>query len=332
MRITTNGLLRNYKNNLATSISNLNTAREHVMTQRKYNKASENPSAALRESQLQRKYLKNLDYLSMVKDTKDRQTIQEASLMEVSTAANFISKTYNLEAINATNGPDERKVFATAIREYQRSMVLSMNAKYEDTFVFAGTDGMNAPFELDETTGKLTFRGVDVDSADPRLAAWAKEALYVDLGFGLEINGTSGAVSPSSAFDIALPGISALGYGTDADGFPNNAITLAGKLADALEADPFDADSYKKLLTKFDTVSTNIMNQVTEIGVKSEFLNDTQSRLEDYDITVQEQLSNVAGIDMASAITDFSWAQYAYNAALKVGTSILSPSFIDFMR
>ena len=34
---------------------------------------------------------------------------------------------------------------------------------------------------------------------------------------------------------------------------------------------------------------------------------------------------------MAEAITEFSWAQYAYNAALKIGTSILTPSFIDFM-
>ena len=34
---------------------------------------------------------------------------------------------------------------------------------------------------------------------------------------------------------------------------------------------------------------------------------------------------------MAAAISEYVWQQYAYNAALKVGTSILSPSFIDFM-
>lgn len=43
-------------------------------------------------------------------------------------------------------------------------------------------------------------------------------------------------------------------------------------------------------------------------------------------------MENVEGIDMAKAITDYMWNQYAYNAALKVGTSILSPSFIDFMK
>jgi flagellar hook-associated protein 3 FlgL len=43
-------------------------------------------------------------------------------------------------------------------------------------------------------------------------------------------------------------------------------------------------------------------------------------------------MENVEGIDLAKALTDYSWNQYAYNAALKVGTSILSASFIDFMK
>ena len=55
-------------------------------------------------------------------------------------------------------------------------------------------------------------------------------------------------------------------------------------------------------------------------------------RLEDNKLGLSTQLDNVVNIDMADAITQFSWAQYAYNAALKVGTNILSPSFIDFMR
>ena len=54
--------------------------------------------------------------------------------------------------------------------------------------------------------------------------------------------------------------------------------------------------------------------------------------MEDADISIQEQMQKVEGIDPAAAITDYMWNQYAYNAALKVGTSILSPSFIDFMR
>ncbi|MGL6221116.1 MAG: hypothetical protein ACRC36_23995, partial [Lacrimispora sphenoides] len=130
----------------------------------------------------------------------------------------------------------------------------------------------------------------------------------------------------------SLPGIKAIGYGQDADGMSNNVIVLAGQLADALEADTFDADTYGKLMNKFKDLGTNVLNEVTNLGVKSEFLNTTKDRLENNDISLQEQMLKVEGIDPAEAITDYMWNQYAYNAALKVGTSILSPSFIDFMK
>ena len=139
-------------------------------------------------------------------------------------------------------------------------------------------------------------------------------------------------VVSSSAFNLSLPGINAVGYGVDDKGMSNNIVVMAGKLADALEAETFDADHYRDLMVKFDTLNTSLSNQVTEIGVKSEFLTTTKDRLDNAEISIQQQMSSVEGVDMAEAITNYSWDQYAYNAALKVGTSILSSSFIDFMR
>ena len=36
--------------------------------------------------------------------------------------------------------------------------------------------------------------------------------------------------------------------------------------------------------------------------------------------------------DPAEAISAFSWAQYCYNSALKVGNSILSESLMDYLN
>ena len=86
------------------------------------------------------------------------------------------------------------------------------------------------------------------------------------------------------------------------------------------------------LLNAFDDGRNNVLEQVTTLGTKSQFLTATKDRLETDKLNLATQLDNVVNIDMADAITQYSWAQYAYNAALKVGTSILSPSFIDFMK
>ena len=46
----------------------------------------------------------------------------------------------------------------------------------------------------------------------------------------------------------------------------------------------------------------------------------------------QEQYSNIEDVNMADAITSFIWAEYCYNAALKVGNSILSQSLMDYLN
>jgi flagellar hook-associated protein 3 FlgL len=336
MRITTNAIIRNYKSNLSTTINTLNTSRTKVMTQRSFNSAAEDPGAAARASQLHRKYYKNQDNLSMLDDVQSRQDGQEDSLRQISDIVTTISKEYNVQAMSGTNQTtDVRQGYASAIRQFQQSMVLSLNSTYEDTFLFAGSDGKNAPFNLSED-GTLTYRGVNVDANTgtgdfTQLYNYSKESLYVDLGMGLSLDDAN-TVVPSSAFNMSLPGINAVGYGKDSDGMSNNAIVLAGQLADLLEADTFDSNAYQKLMGKFEDVSTGLLNQITELGVKSEFLTSTKDRLENTDIYLQEQMETVEGIDMAEAISDYMWNQYAYNAALKVGTSILSPSFIDFMK
>ncbi|MDR1548892.1 MAG: hypothetical protein LBT06_09945 [Hungatella sp.] len=337
MRITTNAILRDYKSNLAATIDNLNLSRTHVMTQRSFNSVAEDPGAAARASQLHRKYYKVQDNLSMLTDIQSRQDGQEGSLTQISNIVKTISEDYNVQAMSGDKQTMEtRQTYASAIRQYQKSMVLSLNSTYEETFLFAGADGKNAPFELSSDGSVLTYRGINVDaekgtSDHASLTNLSNETLYVDLGMGLALDEAGQAV-PSSAFNMSLPGIKAIGYGKDKDGMSNNAVVLADQLADLLEAENFDTEAYGKLMDKFKNVSTNILNGITDLGVKSEFLTTTKTRLEDSSISLQEQMEKVEGVDTAAAITDYMWNQYAYNAALKVGTSILSPSFIDFMK
>ena len=40
---------------------------------------------------------------------------------------------------------------------------------------------------------------------------------------------------------------------------------------------------------------------------------------------------NLEQVDLADAITEFSWDYYCYSAALKIGTQLLSQSLIDYM-
>ena len=195
--------------------------------------------------------------------------------------------------------------------------------------------------ELSKRYGKqiLTYRGIDVNSDDPddqaALAKLSKDTKYVDLGFGLNVDAEADGtinIDSSSAFNTSLPGINLAGFGKDDNGMTNNIVLLCGEIADILDAEEFDREAYKNLLNKFDEGRSNVLEKVTILGTQTEFLSTTKDRLETSKISLSTQIDNVVNVDMAEAIMDFSWAQYAYNAALKVGNNILTPSFIDFMN
>ena len=335
MRITTSALIRNYKSNLNKSIGNLDTARTKVMTHRKFNKGFEDPTGVVRESALNWKYARNQDYIDAIDDAQSFQNAQEDAITQINTQARYLSKQYGLEAMNGTNWTyDVRKTYAQAFRQAQESMAMSMNASYGDKFVFGGAAGGQPPFELRteaDGTKTLLYRGLDVNHPDAQddLSKMANEQVFTDLGFGLTMEGNN--VVNSSAFNTSLPGINVVGYGVDDNGNSKNLISLAGEIADVLDQEDFDEAKYKELLNAFDDARGLLADNLTTIGTRTNFLENTKDRLEDQQINLTEQYDNVVNVDMAEAITEFSWAQYAYNAALKIGTNILSPSFIDFM-
>ncbi len=343
MRITTNAILRNYNKNLSTSMKNLDTMRSRVMTQRKYMSTAEDPSSALRATSLERKYAKNNDYLDTVDDIQSHQNAQEDAAMQISNVALVLAKQYGIEGLNGTNNSEEtRRTYADAWKGAQQSMLLSLNSTFGDEYVFGGSDAKNVPFSLEKAadgTQVLKYRGIDVTSGDKTiLDQLSKDSHYIDLGFGLEVNdGTPPdeqySIDPATAFNTSLPGINLVGYGTDADGDSKNIIVLAGMISDEL-AKPegeFDYERYRELVNKFESGRNDLLSEVTILGTQTEFLTTTKERLENNKIQITEDYDNVVNVDMAEAIMDFSWAQYVYNAALKVGNNILTPSFIDYM-
>ena len=61
-------------------------------------------------------------------------------------------------------------------------------------------------------------------------------------------------------------------------------------------------------------------------------MKDNQKQLQNTSYAMQEQIAGMENVDPADAIMSYSWAQYCYNSALKVGNSILSQSLMDFMH
>lgn len=209
------------------------------------------------------------------------------------------------------------------------------------------------------------------DQADvKKLEIMNKEELPLDMGMGLkEINGV---LVNGSAFDSALRGISFLNYGVDEKtGDPNSLPLVMRELADVFETwgengqrylpEAYRDKSYKeiqailedkdspeakeiieyhdamqakayRLMDKLNAAQAHTTEKYVELDAKSSFLQSNSSRLSTEVTNLNEQVLNVEQIDLADAITQLSWDQMCYNAALKIGTQLLSQSLIDYMN
>ena len=177
------------------------------------------------------------------------------------------------------------------------------------------------------------------DQLYEKLQYLAHETQFVDIGFGFQEDPVTGKLIETSAFDISLNGISFLGYGVDEDGDPRNIYSLVQKMRSVSESVPEpgkwdDAtwNEFNRLVGKFEKAVSNYQTEYVNLDASTGKLKSQQELLEDNFDNLQEQYSDIEDVDMVDAITSFIWAEYCYNAALKVGNSILSESLMDYLR
>ena len=176
------------------------------------------------------------------------------------------------------------------------------------------------------------------------LQEMADEKVYMDLGMGMKETTVRDLVN-ASAFNRVIPGIGALGYGVDEDGDPKNIAVIMkrlsklysqcndngdfcdeeGKLSTEVEKEVY------RLLNKFGIAHDQYNKVYADVSARSEFLVANGASLKDQGISLNEQIVDIENVDPAMAIQQFMYDYSCYNAALKVGTQILSQSLIDYM-
>lgn len=350
IRSTTNGTLAGYRYNLQRSTHTLNKSRETVLTQRKFNSFAEDPAAAARSFQLRRSYLRTESQYSVGESVTKKYDVAwstlDSVLDQVSQQANGSAYNAIVKAESDTSAAG-RNALGQNLSQTAENIIQTMNSRYGDNYVFSGADGLNIPFTWETQGDKkvLCYRGIDVssaaDSPDFKTLDYLanEETKYVDLGLGLEKN-AEGSIEDSSAANVALQGITYLGYGVDEKGLPNNIVSIISRMGEILQGCDAttgnfaegEEEEFYALAEKFDAAAAKLSDKHVELDSQAQFLKSNQDQLKDQAYTLNEQITGLEDVDLAEAITAFSWAQYCYNAALQAGNSVLSQSLMDYLH
>ena len=194
-------------------------------------------------------------------------------------------------------------------------------------------------YYLDMTKAKtIKVKDYDAQKLDAEKLEYLKnETCYVDIGLGFQEN-ENGELIPSSGFNAALSGINFFGCGVDEDGDPKNIYSIVQRLTEISDSVPEGGNwkdvwpEFNRLVGKLETASSKFKTEFTNMAASTTKLENNEKLLEDNFYNLQEQYAALEDVDMVDSITSFVWAQYCYNAALKVGNSVLSESLMDYLK
>ena len=238
------------------------------------------------------------------------------------------------------------------------NLVPKENEKYDETssFKYLKADGTGTN-EVSEAAQALYYRGVPVDSDAPadvkKMEYFLKEAKDIDVGLGHKEQ--NGEVVTSTVFDSSLQGIYFMdGYGTKSvelknddgttttvENIPKNIISIVNEMGQILQrcskddgnwASPEDEDRFNALAQAFEDSNSVFRERWTEMDTQSGFLRDNSELLTDTKDSLKQQYMELEDANPAGAISDYMFARYCYDTALKVGNSVLSQSLMDYMN
>ncbi|MFA7573352.1 MAG: flagellin, partial [Lutispora sp.] len=209
--------------------------------------------------------------------------------------------------------------------------------------------GNSYTIDLDEKTydgvsAGLTFNDLINDiqnkiNTDPALQ---------DLKGYVTVTGVNGSIrfNSDSAFklkydtptDTAL--MTSLGFNTEKEGVlignrveSGGATQILGMLDKLIkDLSSNNPEGISKALSRIDAHLDNLNSVRAEVGVRTNRLNLTLNRIDDDNVNLRGLLSKNEDIDMAEVIINLQMQENVYNAALSVGSKIISLTLVDFIR
>jgi flagellar hook-associated protein 3 FlgL len=341
MRITNKMITTQYTRSLNRLAAELNRLNNQVSSGRKFAKASENTSAAVKAFQLRKDMSRIEGYKENIAHAKSTLTNAESALMHIEELMRTTTEKI-ITGLNDTQSWEERAIIATELRSLQAQLLQTLNSTASDSYYFGGTNTETKPFEVID--GKLYYNGYDLDLPLPagtpeeneaKLKELASDTLYIDIGLSVKFDPATGEIDEGTVFGYSIAGINVVGSGTttvEGEEVSNNIYNLLGALAAEFESENYSHAKADALFGHLKDASQGIMRTITEIGAKTSYLDFMAERLEGQDFNLQERQVDVEGIDPAEAIINFEAQKFACNAALQMGARIIQPSIFDFMR
>jgi flagellar hook-associated protein 3 FlgL len=197
-----------------------------------------------------------------------------------------------MQGSSDTTSPDGREAIAVELEEIRSELLRQSNTTFLGRSVFAGTSDAGVAFRDD-----YTFTGTPGSSVERRIGA--------DSTVQVDIDG-------SAVFGAGAGSIFAL--------------------LDTVVADLRAGTNVRPHLGAVDERLSAVLTQHTVVGARQNQLERATDTNADARLALETQRAGIEDSDLAEIAIDLQLKQVAYQATLSIGSNILQPTLMDYLR
>lgn len=295
-RVTQSMLNAQLIRNLNKNVARMDISQNQLATGRRINRPSDDPvgiSYAMR-------YRSELSANDQYKENVDSAI---SWLEQADTTAGQIGNIFHrfrelaVKGANGTNPQGALNAIASEVEQLRDQLITLGNSQFNGKYIFNGQMTDIEPYSKTDPAN---------DTADDG-------KIVFEIGVGVKIS-------------VNVSGNTIFGSPTDAD----NAFKMMSDLHTALINGDFAG--INTAISRLDTRVDKFLEIRADIGAKINRIYLAEDRLKDININLQALQSKTEDADMAELITSLKTDEAIYQASLNVGSRIIRPSLIDFLR
>ena len=293
MRVTQQSISRTSLANVQASLARSAKLQEQMTSGKVLNRPSDSPTGTVTSLSLRSQISAQEQYAANAQDGKAWLGTLDTALQSVNDTLQRV-RDLTVQASNTGSSDGKaRQAIAAEITTLRDHLMGLANTTYLDRPVFGGT-----------TAGGQAYETSTYD--------------YV---------GDSGTVSrridDRTRVSVGADGAAVFGSGS------SSVFALLDQLAADVTASP---SALASGLTALDGRMGTVLNALTDVGVRTNQVEQAQTAATDKALDLRSTLSGVEDIDLPSVIIDMQLQQSTYQAALSATAKVIQPTLMDFLR
>ncbi|SDN02206.1 flagellar hook-associated protein 3 FlgL [Fictibacillus solisalsi] len=304
MRVTQSMLAGNMLRNLSSSYEKMGRLQDQLSTGKKITRASQDPVVAMKGMSYRTNLTQVEQYKRNFSEAYNWVESTDAALDKATSALQRIRE-LAVQASNGTYEENQKAAIGQEIQQLKEHLATIANTQVSGKYIFNGNDTTTAPVTIEDgIVTKVSGNKNDV-----------KIELSKGIQLGVNVKGTELFTMSDQPGQGLFSDLSALEKALNSQDTP---------------------DGYSKEIGNFlgllDGHITKVVAERAELGAKSNRLELMEDRVDEQEVIASRILSDNEDADIERVITDMKSQESVYRAALGVGSRIIQPSLLDFLR